>query len=71
MILMVTKQKSNKKPIEALLEELNNKIDVLILILAVQGKEEKEKIKIIKSFSRSFLSKREIEKITGVDRHKF
>ncbi len=54
-----------------LLKEIIKKLDLLILITALQGKTEKDKIKILKSIKKSELSKRDIERITGIDRHKF
>jgi len=55
-----------------LLEEINEKMTYLILINSIQGKNEKDKIKFLKSYSKkSGLSKREVENITGIDRHKF
>ena len=55
-----------------LLKDIDMKLELLILVTSLQGKEEKEKIKILKSFAKkSNISKREMETIIGVDRHKF
>lgn len=54
-----------------ILHEISKKLDTLILLTTLQGKTEKEKIKILKSMSKSGVSKRELEKATGIDRHKF
>lgn len=55
-----------------LLEGISSKLDTLILINSINGKEDKEVKKILKNFSKnSSLSKREIEKITNIDRRKF
>lgn len=55
---------------EKLLQGINDKLDVLILLMSLQGKDKKEQIKILKNCSLK-LSKREIEKITRIDRHDF
>lgn len=53
-----------------ILAQIDSKLDVLILLIALQGKTDEEKVKILKKID-SPLSKREIQKITGIDRHKF
>ena len=53
------------------LEQINKKMDLLILLTSLQGQSEKEKIRILKNVKKSEFSKRELEKITGIDRHKF
>lgn len=65
---MTEKEKTEKE----ILQEINSKLDTLILVNSIMGKEEKEVIKFLKNYVKdSNLSKREIEKITGVDRHRF
>jgi len=54
-----------------ILQEINNKLDLLILLASMQGKNEKDQTKILKGIKKSQFSKRELEKITGIDRHKF
>lgn len=66
---MVKKQKTEKTE-KNLLVEINNKMDLLILILSLQDKEMKDQIKILKNYNGD-LSKRELERITGIDRHLF
>lgn len=53
------------------LKQINKKMDLLILLTSLQGKNEKEKIRILKNVKKSEFSKRELEHITGIDRHKF
>ncbi|MCH7568648.1 MAG: hypothetical protein IIA87_04465 [Nanoarchaeota archaeon] len=61
-----------KKSETHLLEEISLKLDILILINSISGKEGKEAKKILNNFAKtSKLSKREIERITGIDRHNF
>jgi len=55
---------------EKLLEDINNKLDILILIFSLNGKDKNSQIKILKGY-RGPLSKRELERITGIDRHDF
>ncbi len=52
------------------LESLDRKMDLLILVTSLSGKDRKEQIKLLKAYSGP-LSKREIEKIVGIDRHEF
>lgn len=63
------KKQQNKNEKE-LLTEINDKLEILILICSLQGKDKAEKIKILKNY-RGPLSKRELERITGIDRHEF
>jgi len=58
--------KSEKK----LLEEISQKLDLLILITSLGGKSKGEQKKILKNY-KGPLSKRELERITGIDRHEF
>lgn len=60
---------TNKTELDVL-KEINQKLDLLTLICSLSGKDKKEQIKILKSYQGPF-SKREIEKITGIDRHEF
>ena len=66
---MVKKQKSNRTEKE-ILEEINQKLDLLILIQSLQGKEKGEQSKILKNY-KGDLSKRELGRITGIDRRDF
>ena len=60
------KEKTEKE----LLGEMNQKLDLLVIVTALNGKEKKEQIKILRTYKGPF-SKRDLEKITGVDRHEF
>lgn len=61
----------NKEKTERhLLEEISSKLDVLILVNSLQGKSKEEQKRILSTYNGS-LSKREIERITGIDRHEF
>lgn len=62
----MTKQKTDNE----LLQEINNKLDLLILVTSLNGKTKEEQKKILKNYNGPF-SKRELEGITGVDRHEF
>jgi hypothetical protein len=62
---MVKKKEDNK-----ILEEINEKLDILILITSLSGKDKTEQKKILKNYGGS-LSKRELERVTGIDRHEF
>jgi hypothetical protein len=62
-------QAKDKTEIE-LLKSIEQKIEVLILVTSLSGKNKKEQIKILK-FYEGPLSKRDLEKITGIDRHEF
>jgi len=64
------KGKQKKKTDGELLAEINDKLEILILVCSLQGKDKDERIKILKSY-RGSLSKRELERITGIDRHEF
>ncbi len=55
---------------EELLKDINDKLEILILLSSLQGKEKKDISKILKGYQEP-LSKRELECITGVDRHEF
>ena len=57
-----------KKTTEELLEEIAEKLDKLILAVVFKNASKSERKIIAKN---SKFSKREIEKITGVDRHSF
>lgn len=59
----------NRTELEVL-EAIERKLDLLILISSLNGKDKKEQARILKSYNGPF-SKREIEKITGIDRHEF
>ena len=59
--------RKEKNETDELLRSINEKLKILIL-LHVQGKEKEERIKILKSYKGN-LSKRELEKITGVNRN--
>lgn len=63
----MAKEESNK---EKILEEINQKLDLLILITSLNGKDKEEQKRILKNYEGS-LSKRELERITGIDRHDF
>ena len=62
----MTKQKTDTE----LLTELSDKLDLLILITSLNGKDKITQRKILKGY-KGTLSKRELEKITGIDRHEF
>jgi hypothetical protein len=64
------KEKKIRKTEIELLEQINAKLEVLILMCSLQGKDKDEKIRILKSY-RGPLSKRELERITAIDRHEF
>ena len=55
---------------EKLLIDINSKLDLLILVTSLSGKNKEDQKKILKSYNGS-LSKRELERITGIDRHEF
>jgi len=54
-----------------ILQEISKKLDLLILVTSLQGKNEKEKVQILKNIKKSEFSKRELERFSGIDRHKF
>lgn len=62
--------KKNGKTELDCLESIEKKMDLLILIISLNGKQRKEQIRILKSYNGLF-SKRELERITGIDRHEF
>ena len=62
-------QTKNRTEIEVL-KSIEQKIEILILVTSLSGKDKKEQTKILKAYG-SPLSKRELEKITGIDRHEF
>jgi len=66
---MVKIQKTNRTENE-ILEEINKKLDMLILLQSLQGKDKNQQANILKNY-KGDLSKRELERITGVDRHLF
>ena len=63
---MATKEKSERE----LLEELNGKMDLLILVSSLQGRTKDEQKKILKNYDGP-LSKRALARITGRDRSEF
>jgi hypothetical protein len=66
---MVKKQKTNRTENE-ILEEINKKLDMLILLQSLQGKDKNQQANILKNYKGN-LSKRELERITNIDRHLF
>jgi len=52
------------------LEAIERKMDLLILVSSISGKDKKDQIKILKFYDGP-LSKRDLEKLTGIDRHEF
>jgi hypothetical protein len=56
--------------VEKILTEMNSKLDLLILVTSLNGKSKDEQKKILKNYNGS-LSKRELERVTGIDRHEF
>ena len=61
---------SKQKTDNEILREINEKLDLLILVTSLNSREKGEQIKILKNYPGP-LSKRELEKITGIDRHEF
>ena len=53
----------NKKTTEELLEEISKKLDKIISILAIQGKDEDTQIRILKKLGYNSI---EIEKLLGI-----
>jgi len=53
-----------------LLNEINSKLDLLVLVTSLNGKDKKEQKRILKNYEGS-VSKRDLERITGIDRHGF
>ena len=66
---MVKLQKTNRTEKE-ILEEINKKLDMLIFLQSLQGKDKNQQANILKNY-KGDLSKRELERITGIDRHLF
>lgn len=66
----MSKKQTKEKTEKELLQEISNKMDLLILLNSLQGKSKDEQKKILKNYKRP-LSKRELESITGIDRHGF
>jgi len=66
----MAKKKEHKTEL-SILEEINNKLSILILLNSLLGKTESEKVIFLKNIDKSGFSKRELERITGIDRHKF
>jgi len=62
----MAKQKTDNE----LLQEINEKLDLLILVTSLNGKEKEEQKKILKNYIGP-LSKRELERVTCIDRHEF
>jgi hypothetical protein len=60
------KQKTDNE----LLIEINKKLDLLILVTSLNNKNKVEQKKILKNYEGP-LSKRELERATGIDRHEF
>ena len=52
------------------LKEISKKLDLLTLVFSLNGKGKKEQIRILKFYSKLY-SKRELERMTGMDRHEF
>lgn len=53
-----------------LLQDVNNKLDLLIVVTSLNGRSKDEQKRILKNYEGP-LSKRDLEKITGIDRHEF
>lgn len=66
----MSQKKGKEKTEKELLQEINEKLDLLILVTSLHGKDSKGQIGILKKYNGP-LSKRELEKITGIDRHVF
>ena len=62
--------KANEKSELTLLGEINQKLEILILLISLQGRERAEKVNLLKNYDGP-ISKRELERITGIDRHEF
>ena len=62
----MAKQKTDNE----LLQEINEKLDLLILVTSLNGKNKEEQRKVLKGYAGP-LSKRELERVTGIDRHEF
>ena len=63
---MVKNKKVNRTE-KKILEEINSKLALLVLLQSLQGKDKEEQVKILKKY-RGNLSKRELGRITGVNR---
>jgi hypothetical protein len=53
-----------------LLKEISDKLDKILVAISISNKNENDQIKILKKFKKKW-SLREIEKWSGLDRHKF
>jgi len=62
----MVKEKSDNE----LLKEISEKIDLLILATSLNGKSKEDQKKILKKYGGP-LSKRELERVIGIDRHEF
>jgi len=62
-----SRNKKEKSEIE-LLKEINEKLDKLVLVTSMKNATKSERKIIAKN---SKFSKREIERLTGIDRHEF
>ncbi len=49
------------------LKEISKKLDQMLLLFAIQGREKEDQLKILKNYQDQF-SKREIQRLTGIDR---
>ena len=64
------KNKKTNRTEKEILEEINSKLDLLMLLQSLQGKDKEEQVKTLKKYEGN-LSKREISRITGVNRNLF
>lgn len=62
--------KKEQKSERELLEEINDKLERLLLISALSGLDADGKKRFLKNYKGN-LSKRELEKLTGLNRHDF
>ena len=53
-----------------LLGEISDKLEALIVLSLIQGRTRREQVRILASYDGP-LSKRELERLTGIDRHEF
>lgn len=53
-----------------LLEEINDKLEKLLIVSALAGMDKGAKIRFLKNYDGE-LSKRDLEKLTGIDRNSF
>ena len=63
-------KKKNEFTDTELLQRIDNKLDLLVLITSLSNKDKKEQVKILRAYNGPF-SKRDLERITGIDRHEF